>query len=211
MRTHTQTSKSDAGHAKPGRTEPRHADNVKRSGKTGPAGGDPSTVVEAVIRDWPKEPQDSARRLMKEYGAPDEFSPSRLIWNRTKDGWKRTELSCEEVPHDFPAHHTDFLEQFIDYKVPVERFTDLARFDGSVIAERTKGELSARCGGTSMNFVAINLAHDIVRGVLTVGEAREAYTRLFLACKRGGHPPYAQGFQFELPKGDTKDVDAPAV
>jgi hypothetical protein len=67
------------------------------------------------------------------------------------------------VPHDFPSHHTDFLEQFINYRVPVEMYSTLAEFDGSVIAERTKGELSARCGDTSMNFVALNLAHDARR------------------------------------------------
>jgi hypothetical protein len=80
-------------------------------------------------------------------------------------------LSREETPHDFPAHHTDFLEQFIDYRVPVEMFSKLAEYDGSVIAERTKEELSARCGGTSMNFVAINLAHDIISGARSVADA----------------------------------------
>ena len=59
-------------------------------------------------------------------------------------------LSRDEVPHAFPAPHTDFLEQFIDYRVPVEMFSKLAEYDGSVIAERTKGELSARCGGISL-------------------------------------------------------------
>ena len=78
---------------------------------------------------------------------------------------------------------TDFLEQFIDYKVPVDMFSKLAEYDGSVIAERTKGELSARCGGTSMNFVAINLAHEIITGRRTVAEARDEYTRLYTAFK----------------------------
>jgi hypothetical protein len=33
-----------------------------------------------------------------------------------------------------------------------------------VIVERTKGELSARCEGEEANFLAINLAHQIVTG-----------------------------------------------
>ena len=164
-------------------------------------------TVEAIIKDWPKEPRESARRLLDYYGQPTEFSPSRLIWYNTRDGWKRTVLSREETPHDFPAQHTDFLEQFIDYKVPVEMYSLLAEYDGSVIAERTKGEISARCGGTSMNFVAINLAHDIISGKLSVAEAREEYTRLYQAYKKGEKPPYTQGFQFPLPKDDTKDRD----
>src|SRR3546814_4003934 len=39
--------------------------------------------------------------------------------------------------HDFPAPHTDSVESVIDYRVPPDKFTALAEFDGSVIAERT--------------------------------------------------------------------------
>jgi hypothetical protein len=167
------------------------------------------THVEDIIAKWPKEPRESAQRLIREYGPPEEGSDSQLVWYDTADGWKRTVLTREEVPHDFPVHHNDFLEQFIDYRVPVEMFTRLAEYDGSVIAERTKGELSARCGGTSMNFVAINLAHDIITGKRDVQNARDEYARLYAAYQRGEKPPYTQTFQFELPTEDTRDVDVP--
>lgn len=194
------------------RVEPLHPDDVEP--------GEPEVAdlsagtgdgIETVLGRWPKQPQESARRLMSEYGPPHEYSASRLIWYDTKDGWKRTELSREEVPHDFPAHHMDFLEQFIDYRVPVDKFTDLARFDGSLIVERTKGEMSARCAGTSMNFVAINLAHDIVTGKRSVDDARAEYTNLYLAYQRGEHPAYTTGFQFPLAQGDTRDLDRPTI
>src|SRR4051794_30038309 len=168
-------------------------------------------TVQDVIEQWPKEPRESAKRLLEYYGRPDEYSESELTWHKTRDGWKRTVLSRDEVPHDFPAHHTDFLEQFIDYKVPLAMYSRLAEYDGSLIAERTKGEMSARCGGTAMNFVAINLAHDIISRRLTVAEAREEYTRLYLSYKKGEKPPYTQGFQFPLPEEDTKDPDSPIM
>jgi hypothetical protein len=163
--------------------------------------------VRDVIMSWPKDPQESAQRLVDYYGQPDEVSASQLTWFNTKDGWKRTVLSREEVPHNFPAPHTDFLEQFIDYRVPIDKYSALAEYDGSVMVERTKGELSARCGGTSMNFVAINLAHDIVQGRRTVAEARAEYTKLYEAHRNGEKPPYAQSFQFTTPATDTRDPD----
>ena len=166
-------------------------------------------AVDAVIANWPKEPRESARRLIEYYGPPQEYTESQLIWHRTHDGWKRSILTAEETPHEFPAPHTDFLEQFIDYRVPVEMFSALAAYDGSVVADRTRGELSARCGGTSMNFAAINLAHDIVTGTRTVIEAREEYVRVYRAFKAGKQPPYAQGFQFAPGNVDTKDPDVP--
>ncbi|MGE3177580.1 MAG: hypothetical protein AB7O32_08925 [Vicinamibacterales bacterium] len=163
--------------------------------------------VSKVIKEWPREPRESAERLIEYYGPPDEHSASQLTWHTTHDGWKRTVLSREQTPHNFPSPHADFLEQFIDYHVPIEMFTPLAEFDGSVIAERTKGELSARCGGTSMNFVAINLAHDIVTRKCSVAEARDRYTRLYAAYKHGEKPAYTQAFQFDVPSRDTLDPD----
>src|ERR1700730_5479015 len=41
---------------------------------------------------------------------------------------------------------------------------NLAVFDGSVLVDRTKGEMSARCEGEAANFLALNLADDIVHG-----------------------------------------------
>jgi hypothetical protein len=167
--------------------------------------------VRTLVASWPKEPKEAAERLVDYYGPPDEIAPSQLTWRNTRDGWKRTVLSRDEVPHGFPAQHNDFLEQSIDYRVPIEKYSALAAYDGSVMAERTKGELSARCGGTSMNFVAINLAHDIVEGRCTVAEARDAYTRLYQAYQAGEKPPYTQGFQFELPATPTADPDTATI
>lgn len=163
-------------------------------------------AIEQVIKDWSKNPKESAERLLDYYGEPDEYSDSQLIWYDTDDGWKRTVLRNEEIPHEFPAPHTDYLEQFIDYQVPVEMYSKLAQFDGSIIAERTKGEMSARCGGTSMNFVAINLAHDIITETLSVEDAREEYARLYKAFQEGEKPPYTQEFQFSIPR-NTGDPD----
>jgi hypothetical protein len=56
------------------------------------------------------------------------------------------------------------VESVIDYRVPPEQFSALAAFDGSVIAERTAGEVSARCHDEQANFLALNLMHDIVTG-----------------------------------------------
>ncbi|MGQ0560790.1 MAG: hypothetical protein ACT443_02830 [Gemmatimonadota bacterium] len=58
---------------------------------------------------------------------------------------------------------------------PWDKFDDLAAYDGSVIAERTKGVLSARCDKEGANFLALNLAHEIVTGRRTVEDARARY------------------------------------
>ncbi len=39
---------------------------------------------------------------------------------------------------DFPKSHTDLLEQFIDYKTPLDKFDELVQYYGSVIVEKSK-------------------------------------------------------------------------
>jgi hypothetical protein len=163
--------------------------------------------IEQAISSWPQEPRESAKRLIEYYGDPHEHCSTHLTWYQTFDGWKRTVLGREEVPHNFPAPHTDFLEQFVDYRVPLDKYSALAEYDGSVTVERTKGEMSARCGGTAMNFVAINLAHDIITGRRSIQDARTEYAKLYQAYQSGEKPPYTQSFQFELPHEDTRDLD----
>src|SRR3546814_17951518 len=51
--------------------------------------------------------------------------------------------------HDFPAPHTDSVESVIDYRVPPDKFTALAEFDGGVIAERTA---ISRLASTALAF-----------------------------------------------------------
>jgi len=85
------------------------------------------------------------------------------------------------------------LESLLDYRVPVDKFTPLAEFDGSVIAERTAGEVSARCHDEQANFLAVNLVHEIVTGSKTVQEARDYYAKEFLDYRRKQPTPYMPG------------------
>ncbi len=120
---------------------------------------------------------------------------------------KRTIIYRDEVPHNFPKPHTDLLEQFIDYQVPIDKYDDLAAYDGSVVPERTKGEISARCDMEEMNILALNLAHDIVTGQRTVDDARQFYADTATAFMMDRPAPYTEGLRFQPPAGETADVD----
>jgi hypothetical protein len=58
-----------------------------------------------------------------------------MAWGKTGP-WKRTIVYAQEFPHEFPAHHTDVMQQFIDYKAPAAMYDELAMYDGSVVLER---------------------------------------------------------------------------
>ncbi len=111
----------------------------------------------------PEAPKKVARATLERYGPPNEATPTLLVWHGNGP-WKRTEVTADERPHKFPTPHTDYIAQFIDYGVPVEKFGDLARFDGSVVANRTTGEVFAACDMEAMNVLTLNLMHEIVTG-----------------------------------------------
>jgi hypothetical protein len=164
--------------------------------------------VRQTIQSWPADAKKAAEMTLQKYGEPDEVTPERLVWNGNGP-WKRTIITREETDHAFPMPHKDVMQQVIDYKVPPEKFDDLAQYDGSVIVERTKGEISARCDKEEANFLALNLANDVATGKKSVQEAREYYARAIKDLMAGKKDPYVQKLQFS-PQQRTADADRPA-
>lgn len=167
--------------------------------------------VDKMISSWPDKPKEAAMKFMAKNGPPAEATDDMLMWKETGP-WKRTIIYKKEIPHQFPAPHTDFLQQTINYRVPPDKFSELAKFDGSVIVERTKGEMSARCDMEELNMLAINLANDIVTGKRSVSDARDFYAKTAMAFKQGKMDPYVSKLQFQPPSNEmaTADPDKPA-
>lgn len=159
-----------------------------------------------LIEAWPKESQEATQAVIDKYGEPDETTASELIWHSRGD-WKRIIASRVFYQHNFPAPHQDSIETVIDYRVPPEKFSDLAAFDGSVIAERTAGEVSARCHDEEANRLALNLMHDIVTGAKTVAQARAYYAKEFADYRRKKPTPYMEKLHFKPGDRGAADPD----
>jgi hypothetical protein len=161
-----------------------------------------------TIRDWPEESHEAAQLVIDARGEPDEATPTHLVWlGQRAAPWKRIVATKTFFAHAFPAPHNDSVESFLDYRVPVEKFTPLAEFDGSVICERTAGEISARCHDEQANYLALNLAHEIVTGQRSAQEARSYYAKEFLDARRKQPTPYMQGLRFGPTSSSNADPD----
>jgi hypothetical protein len=158
------------------------------------------------IADWPEPSRKAAREMGQKYGSPHEVTDTQLVWYE-HGPWKRAILSREGTPHDWPSPHVDVLEQVIDFRVDPKRADELAQFDGSVIVERTKGELSARCGGEATNFLAINLARDIATGKRSVEDARAFYEQAVAKAATGETPKEMEQLMFAQAASETGDRD----
>lgn len=162
--------------------------------------------AEEIIAEWPDDPKKVAQKIIDKYGQPDEVMPSRLIWFNNGP-WKRSVMHRDGTPHHFPHEHTDYFKQTIDYRISPDKYDDLGHFDGSVTVHRTRGELAAACHEEAANFLALNLAHEILTGEQSVDEARQFYAETVAKKKAGGSPAYMQEFTFDPPQGDQRDPD----
>lgn len=155
---------------------------------------------------WPEESREAAQLVVDRYGEPDEATETHLVWHRPGP-WKRIVASKAFHHHNFPAPHNDSVESFIDYRVPPDKVTALAEFDGSVVVNRTTGEVSARCHDEQANFLALNLMHDVVTGARGVADARAYYAKEFADYRRRKPTPYMEKLRFTPADGGTADPD----
>ena len=166
--------------------------------------------VARITADWPEAAKAAAADMLRKYGPPQEATDRLLIW-RDNGPWKRTVVHRNGADHAFATPHKDVLEQVVEYKVPLNFFNALAVYNGSVLADRTRGELTAHCDRETTNFLALNLAHDIIRGRLTAEQAREAHTSALQELMAGKSPDYTQKLMIGSPQGELADPDTPTV
>lgn len=162
--------------------------------------------VEAIVSSWPEAPKRVVHQMMEQYGPPNEGTSTKLFWYH-KGPWKRIEATSDIVVHNFPAPHSDYLTHWINYQVPVDKFEEIGRYDGSCLVDRTVGEAGARCDSEAANTITLNLMHEIVIGKRTVDEAREVYAEHMAAYAMGRPALYAERLLFDPPAGETGDPD----
>ncbi|MBC7381782.1 MAG: hypothetical protein H7296_02170 [Bacteroidia bacterium] len=144
---------------------------------------------------WPEASRMAVEEITAKYGKADIIAPDEMIW-MNKGIWKKICINKKDIKHSFPIEHTDMMQTTIMYKVPEDKMDELGAFDGSVTFDRTQGFMSARCDKEANNFLALNLAHDIITGKKTVEMARMAYGDIIKEKMNGGNPEYMQKLTF---------------
>ncbi len=157
------------------------------------------------VASWPEKTRRLAAQLVTKYGVPAEATERQITWY-ANGPWKRTTLYKEEVPHNFANAHKDVLEQTVNYQVPVDKLAVLAQFDGSIVANRTRGELSSTSDSEDTNFLALNVADDVVKGERDAEQARTYYAQIIRAKMIKEPEAYLQALKFK-PAANTADPD----
>ncbi|MFI5348150.1 MAG: hypothetical protein ACHQ2Z_01280 [Elusimicrobiota bacterium] len=152
-------------------------------------------LAEETISHWSNYSALTAKRLIEEYGVPDEVHADRLVWINNSP-WRRTVVRNERGIAATGVADQDIVEQSVDYRLDPKRAADVAAFDDRVVFNPRSGQLSARAGKEAYNFLRLNLADDIAHGRMRPEEARNSYARLVTFEQAGKTSPYMLGLRF---------------
>jgi hypothetical protein len=139
-------------------------------------------VITEAVKDNPlqqwvnQEPRDYVKHLIKTFGQPDELTASSAVWY-SQDGFKRVEVKDEYILHCCPGAHYDFVYSTIDLHVPKKFLSVLADSSESILIDRLKNEVTARCASMSPNAVTLNYVLDVVSERVT-GSKQEYERRI---------------------------------
>lgn len=150
---------------------------------------------EMVIQNWPKELQTQAKYLIEKYGKPASADANSLVW-MNNGPWRKTILHREGFTRAMMGKNRDHLEQVISFPVPEDKIADLQRFDKRIEVNQATDEISSHAETESMNYLALNLADEIVKGERTVQAARVFYRKTKMLEKTGKSSPYLDGLRF---------------
>jgi len=157
-----------------------------REERPGRAGAD---AARSAVARWPEGSRMVAEAMIEKYGAPDAVDGAGLTWNGN-GGWKRTTV------HRLPEEGSDVIAQTIGYDVPQERLADLARLDLALKIDEAAGELTATSESEETNFLALNLADEVVKETRTPEGARAYYVQTLRLAGAGKSSPYMRELLF---------------
>jgi hypothetical protein len=166
-------------------------------------------ILKSYTKDWPEAAAKAANEMIAKYGEPTESTPSMLMWKGIMPV-KRILVYREEVIHQFPLPHKDVIEHVVAYKIPLNKAAELVKFDGSIIFDRTRGELSARSNEEAMNFLILNLASEIIEGKRSASNARKEYETLAVDYLNGNKSNLTQKLQFST-QANTAYIDQSTI
>jgi hypothetical protein len=159
-----------------------------------------------TLKDWPVERQVLAAHLVTRYGEPQEVTPRSVSWY-DNGPWKRTILYKDGDMHRFPLPHRDVLWQTINYKVPMNKVVALMTYDGSILVDRTRGEVTAHCDSEEANTLILNIANDIVTGEDTVEQAMAFHAQVVEGMRIREPEEYPLKLRFKTANTNAASAD----
>jgi hypothetical protein len=151
-----------------------------------------------VTTDWPEQNMELKDRLVEKYGRPHEATSSMVIWHNNGP-WVKTVLTNETG--------AQMLRQTASFHIPAERMGEVSMYNQNITFDRARSEVTANSQREELNFLALNLAKEIVDGRMSPFEARRQYANLSGSMKRDGYMDSLLGFPSAQGEEDRQGQD----
>lgn len=102
------------------------------------------------------------RKLLKRYGRPDSATRKTRTWKNIL-GVSRVTVKDESILHKSPARHHDYVYSTAKIRVTPKVQRRLVNSSGSIIVDRLKGEVTARCHSVTKNAVTLSFVKDLTK------------------------------------------------
>ncbi len=158
------------------------------------AAADRAALADAVVANWQPQSRLAARKIIEQYGVPDEVRPERLTW--TGRGPWASVVVHEMTPPYVQADELGVLEQSVPYPMTPEQIVAIADFDRHLRFDGASGQLVSRADREEVNFLRLNLAHEIAEKRLTPRQAVEMQKHSLELEAAGKTTHYLLGLRF---------------
>lgn len=142
----------------------------------------------SLVVGWPEASRIAVRGMTAKHGQPNLKDADSMTWYGLYRG-RRTVIHLADGT----------IEQVVLYRVPADKVSGLMSFDGDIVVDREKNELSVISGSVKTNFLLLNLSHDIASGYITTSAARELFQAMARRGKAGETVRYLSSIAFEAP------------
>lgn len=150
--------------------------------------GEAVLTPENIIRNWPERPRLAARAMIEKYGAPEIANADALSWVGN-DPWDDTVVRRS-------ADIGESIQQSIHYPVTLPKLAAVRGIGGRIEYDSSSQQLSSTADVEGLNFLALNLADEVVSGKRTAEQARELYRRTRELTAAGKSSPYTSTLLF---------------
>lgn len=131
-----------------------------------------------VITHWiHKSPKEYAQKLVDVYGNPTWAAGTELCWENVPGIFTKIYVKDEELPHNFPKPHLDYVYSAVNYHLSIDHVDTVAQMTESVLVDRLKNEIQARCHMLLANAITIQAVFDVVRNEMKPGAAKTMYSQ----------------------------------
>jgi len=124
-----------------------------------------------------KDAAEYAEKMVKKYGKPDETGPGKMKWVG-KDGFERTYIKDESIPHNHPEAHKDYVYSTRKMTIPEHLVGPFAKATESILIDRLKGLVTTRCGSLWANALTHAYIEKVVSGKMVAN--RKSYDEYML-------------------------------